>query len=245
MNENFNRLNADERAFARALQAAVRPATPPDARRLDGLFDRLTQSMRREEERMWLSDSLRALRRCAAAVIILVVSLAFGFRSTNSLVAELTQESAPEQVDRLAHLTAKAQPAIHAAPAALLCDADTDAGMQQGQMIQPFAASRSAAPQALAMQAEVTDGVSPFSRAALPAAPQAPAMQAEPADGVSPFSRAARSAAPQAPAMQAEVTDVVSTFSRAALPAAPRTMTMRARTGAAPQPKLHLDILPL
>ena len=270
MNENFNRLNADERAFARALQAAVRPATPPDARRLDGLFDRLTQSMRREEERMWLSDSLRALRRCAAAVIILVVSLAFGFRSTNSLVAELTQESALEQVDRLAHLTAKAQPAIHAAPAALLCDADTDAGMQQGQMIQPFAASRSAAPQALAMQAEVTDGVSPFSRAARSAAPQAPAMQAEVTDVVSTFSRAALPAAPQAPAMQAEVTDVVSPSPRAArsaapqalamqaepadsaspspraaLPASPRTMTMRARTGAAPQPKLHLDILPL
>ena len=270
MNEKFNRLNADERAFARALQAAVRPATPPDARRLDGLFDRLTQSMRREEERMWLSDSLRALRRCAAAVIILVVSLAFGFRSTNSLVAELTQESAPEQVDRLAHLTAKAQPAIHAAPAALLCDADTDAGMQQGQMIQPFAASRSAAPQALAMQAEVTDGVSPFSRAARSAAPQAPAMQAEVTDVVSTFSRAALPAAPQAPAMQAEVTDGASPSPRAALPAAPqalamqaepadsaspspraalpaspRTMTMRARTGAAPQPKLHLDILPL
>ena len=245
MNENFNRLNADERAFARALQAAVRPATPPDARRLDGLFDRLTQSMRREEERMWLSDSLRALRRCAAAVIILVVSLAFGFRSTNSLVAELTQESAPEQVDRLAHLTAKAQPAIHAAPAALLCDADTDAGMQQGQMIQPFAASHSAAPQALAMQAEVTDGVSPFSRAARSAAPQALAMQAEPADSASPSPRAARSAAPQALAMQAEPADSASPSPRAALPASPRTMTMRARTGAAPQPKLHLDILPL
>ena len=245
MNENFNRLNADERAFARALQAAVRPATPPDARRLDGLFDRLTQSMRREEERMWLSDSLRALRRCAAAVIILVVSLAFGFRSTNSLVAELTQESAPEQVDRLAHLTAKAQPAIHAAPAALLCDADTDAGMQQGQMIQPFAASRSAAPQALAMQAEVTDGVSPFSRAARSAAPQAPAMLAEPADSASPSPRAALPASPQALAMLAEPADSASPSPRAALPAAPRTMTMRARTGAAPQPKLHLDILPL
>lgn len=195
MNENFNRLNADERAFARALQAAVRPAIPPDAHQLDGLYDRLTQSMRREEECMWLSDSLRALRRCAAAVIILVVSLAFGFRSTNSLVAELARESAPEQADRLSHSPAKAPATLHAAPAALISDAGTGAGMQHGQMIQPFADPLPVAPQTLTMRAAVADGISP-----------------SPHD---------------------------------ALPTSPRTMTMRATTGAAPQPKLHLDILPL
>lgn len=178
MNEKFNRLNADERAFARALQAAVRPATPPDARRLDELFDRLTQSMRREEERMWLRDGLRALRRCAAAVIILVISLAFGFRSTNSLVAEQARESAPEQAARPAHLPAKAQAAFHAEPAALLGDAINGAGMQNRHIPQPFTGRASAVPQAITVRAAVPNGVSASPHKALPASPRSMTMRA-------------------------------------------------------------------
>ena len=93
MPDSHPHLTPQQRAWARALERRVHPAAAPDAPQLDALFSDLSRALQREEESLRYADALGQLRRCAAAVILLVASISLSLWSSGSAEARLARRS--------------------------------------------------------------------------------------------------------------------------------------------------------